>query len=586
MKGPPLPPPIHESLAAALSAAARSAHGITFIDAAETESFLPYAALLRSARRFANGLGRLGVRRGDRIALVYPTCAALPIAFFGTLFAGATPVPLSPPLRLGRLAEFHARTARMITVASCRLVVTDARTARLLGVTIERARPELGLLGDVEILAESRGEGALPNRSDELALVQFSSGTTADPRPVALTHRAVLANITAIDRLLPEELVGVSWLPLFHDMGLVGGLLGAIARPAPLVLIPPEAFLAHPALWLRAIARHRATVSPAPNFGYGLAARRIHDKEVAGIDLSSWRLALCGAEPISPGVLRRFIERFAGYGLDAAAPTPVYGLSEATLGVTFGAARRHFGSAAIDPAQLAHDGSVVAGARELASVGRPLPGMELEIRDASGAPLPEDRLGRIWVRGPSLMQGYLGNDAATRSVLCDGWLDTGDLGFVRDDELYVAGRLKDTIVLRGRNHAPEEFEEALVDLSGVRPGCAAAVGLVVEGADGEELAILAERERVPPPGTPPLSDRELEERIGLAVLDRCGIRPALVRILAPGTLPRTSSGKLRRAEAGRQLVAGTLAPPAEATPLSVAREVLRSRFAYLRAKIS
>lgn len=586
MKGLPLPPPIHETLPGALAAAADTAHGITFVDVAETETFLPYAALRSAAHRFAHGLGRRGVRRGDRIALVFPTSPAFPTAFFGTLLAGATPVPLYPPLRLGRLAEFHARTARMVTVAACRLAVTDARTSRLLGVAIERARPDLGLCTDDELLAEAPGECSLSTRSDELALVQFSSGTTADPRPVALTHRAILANVAAIDRLLPEEVSGVSWLPLYHDMGLVGGLLGAIAHPAPLVLIPPEAFLARPALWLRAIARHRATVSPAPNFAFGLAARRIRDEEMADADLSSWRLALCGAEPVSPEVLRRFTERFSRYGLDPVAPTPVYGLSEATLAVTFGAVHRSFSVAAVDPVRIALDGAVVGGARELASVGRPVPGMELEIRDASGAPLPESRVGRIWVRGPSLMQGYLGNDAATRSVLRDDWLDTGDLGFIRDGELYIAGRLKDTVVLRGRNHAPQEFEEALDGVSGVRPGCAVAVGFVTDYAEGEELAILAERDRVPGPHTSSEFDHVLEERIRTAVLERCGVRPALVRILAPGTLPRTSSGKLRRGEARRQLLARALAPPTKVTPLRMAREILRSRFAYVRAKMS
>ena len=576
MKGPPLPPPRHPTLHRALAAAARSELGITFIDADETETFLSYAAILRAARRFAHGLGRAGVRRGDRVALVLPTSPVFPTAFFGALLAGAVPVPLYPPLRLGNLAEFHARTARMLAVAACRLAVADARISRLLGVAVERARPELGLRTVDDITASAKGEGALPANPDDLALVQFSSGTTVDPKPVALTHRAILANITAIDRYLGEEgpVSGASWLPLYHDMGLVGGLLGALAHPAPLALIPPEAFLARPALWLRAIGRHRATVSPAPNFAFGHAARRIRDEELAGIDLSSWRLALCGAEPVSPSVLRRFTERFAPYGLDPAAPTPVYGLSEATLAVTFGAARLRFATATVDPPRPSRDGP-----REFASVGRPVAGMEVEIRDAGGAALPDGRAGRIWVRGPSLMQGYLGNDAATREVLRDGWLDTGDLGFARDGELYVTGRARDTIVLRGQNHAPEEFEEAAA-VAGVRAGGIAAVGFVPVGAEGEELAILAEHEQGE---TPPV---DLGERVRAAVLERTGIRPFEVRILAPGTLPRTSSGKLRRGEARRRLLAGRLAAPAKVTPLRIAGEVLRSRIALVRAKIS
>lgn len=581
MKGPPLPPPRHDTLPHALAAAARTDLGIAFVGPREDETFLAYRDLQGAARRFAGGLAHLGIRPGDRVALLLPTSPDFAHAFFGVLLLGAVPVPLYPPVRLGRLEEFHARTARMIAVAACRLVVADSRSARLLGVAVGRSRPTLGLRTAGEVLASSPGEAFLPSRTDDLALVQFSSGTTVDPKPVALTHRAVLANLDAIDLLLREAgpVRGVSWLPLYHDMGLVGGFLGALAHPAPLALIPPEHFLARPALWLRAISRHRATVSPAPNFAYGLAVRRVRDEQLVGVDLSSWRLALCGAEPVSPAVLRGFTERFAPHGLDPVAPTPVYGLSEATLAVTFGATRRPFATTAVDPVRLARNDEVADGPRELVSVGRPVPGMEVEIRDDAGAEVPAGRVGRIWIRGPSLMLGYLGNDAATRAVLRDGWLDTGDLGFVRNDELFIAGRAKDAIVLRGKNHGPEEFEEALAEVAGARAGCAVAVGIVPPDGEGEELVILAEHERENPP------PEDLAERIREAVLARTGIRPYEVRILAPGTLPRTSSGKLRRGEAKRQLLAGALLPPAPVRRLRLAGELLRSRLALARSKL-
>jgi acyl-CoA synthetase (AMP-forming)/AMP-acid ligase II len=240
MKGPPLPPPRHDTLPRALAAAARTDLGLTFVGAGEAETFLPYAALERSARRLAHGLGRLGVRRGDRVALVLPTAAAFPIAFFGVLLAGATPVPLAPPLRLGRLDEFHVRTARCLAVAACRLALADAPIARLLGVAIERARPDLGLRTVDELLALARDEGALPARPDDLALVQFSSGATVDPKPAALAHRAVLANVAALGR--PAAPSGKKRVVGSTDMGNVSKVVPSIH---PMIRVAPPGVPIH-----------------------------------------------------------------------------------------------------------------------------------------------------------------------------------------------------------------------------------------------------------------------------------------------------------------------------------------------------
>ena len=489
-------------------------------------------------------------------------------AFFGALLAGAVPVPLYPPVRLGRLDEFHLRTARMLEVCGARLVLTDARVGRLLGQAVAGARPELGLRRVEELPAA--GELELEARPDELALIQFSSGTTVDPKPVALTHRNVLANVAAIDGFIPEEGAlrqrGVSWLPLYHDMGLIGCLLLAVYHPGPLALLPPELFLARPALWLRAISRTRATLTVAPNFAFGLCARRIRDGELEGVDLSSLRLVLNGAEPIAPAALRRFCDRFAKLGFDERALMPVYGLSEASLAVTFSPPRR--GPRTVRPA-------TAKGPRELVCLGVPLPGVEVCVRDERGDEVPDGSAGRIHVRGPSVMAGYFGNPAATASAMQDGWLDTGDLGFVHEGELVVSGRAKDVIILRGKNHAPQEFEEALDGLAGVRAGCAAAVGFTPEGGDGEELALLVEQDG-------PLDPDAVRSR----VVERTGIRPHTVRLLAPGTLPRTSSGKLRRAEALRQLLAGELRPPRRPTLLRLALEGALSAAALARLRLS
>jgi acyl-CoA synthetase (AMP-forming)/AMP-acid ligase II len=384
---------------------------------------------------------------------------------------------------------------------------------------------------------------------------------------VALTHANVMANVAAIDAYLvesgPLRHRGVSWLPLYHDMGLIGCLFLALYHPGPLVLLPPELFLARPALWLRAVARSRATITVAPNFAFGLCAKRVRDEELEGMDLSSLRLVLNGAEPIAPATLRRFSDRFARFGFDERALMPVYGLSEASLAVTFSPQGRK-------PRIVRREG------RELASVGAPVAGVEICVRDQDERELPDGQVGRIHLRGPSVMSGYFENEGATAEAIRDGWLDSGDLGFVDGGELIVSGRAKDVIVLRGANHAPQEFEEALDGLSGARSGCAVAVGIVREGADGEELALLVEVE----------AGKSLDEdAVRARVVERTGIRPDLVKLLAPGTLPRTSSGKLRRAEALRQLEQGELRAPPRITLLRMAREIALSSAAMARMRL-
>jgi acyl-CoA synthetase (AMP-forming)/AMP-acid ligase II len=479
----------------------------------------------------------------------------------------------------------------MLRVSGARLAVTSPRIRRILGQAVRAAGPALDLgVADAEALLaegaaprEAGGEGAIG--PGDLALVQFSSGSTVDPKPVALTHANLAAQsaaLVALVRPTPDDVL-VSWLPLYHDMGLVGCLLGAVSYPGPLVLIAPEHFLARPALWLRAIARHRGTISAAPHFAYAYAAERVADADLEGLSLGSWRVALDGAEPVTAPALRRFAARFARHGLDPGALTPVYGLSEAALAVTFAPSGRSLRTERLDPARLAA-GDVEPGDREVVSVGVPIPGFAVEVRGPDGRPAGERRLGRIRVRGPSVMQGYLGDPGGTARVLEEGWLDTGDLGFVSGGELFVHGRAKDVVVVRGANHAPSELEGALEGVPGLRPGCAVALGFVPPDGDGEELLLLAERMRRGGDAADPPPDRELEEAARRAVLERAGVRAHTVRILEPGTLPRTSSGKLRRSEALRRFLAGTLAPPRRIGAIGLAIEAARSALAYARRR--
>jgi len=558
-------------------------HGIRVLDRRETGELTTWGEILQAADLVGQRLVSLGIRPGDRVALVYPTSIEFFHAFFGCLAAGAVPTPLYPPIRLGRIDEYHSRTARMIGTAGARLVLADPRIGRILGETVALAKPTFGCLSISE-LPSRKGHLPDPSGSDTLALVQFSSGTTVDPKPVALSHRAVIAQVRALNSFWPDgggvRHSGVSWLPLYHDMGLIGCIFTALERRATITLLPPEAFVVKPAIWLRTLSRFRATVSPAPNFAYGLAVEKIRDEELEGCDLSDWRVALNGAEAVAPAVLRSFIDRFSRWGFQPEALTPVYGLSEASLAVTFSSLEQPFRSVRFDQEILARDHRAIPGVsgREIVSVGRALPGFEVAIRSDAGIPLPSSLVGQIWVRGPSLMDGYLNQPEATKSVLTDGWLDTGDLGFIHDDELFLAGRAKDLIILRGRNYSPDGIEQAVDGTPGTRHGCAIAVGHLPEGAEREELWIFAERSR-----RPEAIDEAIVEAIRRSVLAATELVPDQIYLLAPGTLPRTSSGKLRRAETLRRKLAGELTAPRRFGPLRMIGLVRRSRKAYRQA---
>jgi acyl-CoA synthetase (AMP-forming)/AMP-acid ligase II len=580
LRGPPQPPARHETLGHALARAARHPSGVTFVDLAERETLLPWAEVRARAERAAAALAAMGVERGDRVAIVLRTEPAFLDAFFGAWLAGAVPVPLYPPVRLGRMEEYLAATGRMIAVSGARLVLSRGGVRRLLGEAVLRGGPPLGCRDAGDLAAVPARLAREPSPA-ELGLVQFSSGSTVEPKPAALTHAALAAHADALVAATspgPADVL-VSWLPLYHDMGLIGGLLAAMSYPGPLVLLAPEHFLARPALWLRAVARHRGTISAAPSFAYAYAADRVQDAELARCSLATWRLALDGAEPVSADAMRRFAARFGPFGFEPGALVPVYGLSEAALAVTFARPGRVPAGTRVDAARLAREGIVAPGDREVVPVGTPVPGVELEVRDARGRGVGEGRLGRIFVRGPSLMREYLGDAASTGRALRDGWLDTGDLGFVAGGELHVHGRAKDVVIVRGANHAPEEFEAALVGVPGVRRGCAVAAGFVPEGGDGEALLVLVERAK----GAAE-DGAAVDAAVRRAVLERTGVAPHTVVVLAPGALPRTSSGKLRRREALARFLAGRLSPPPAATALRLAVAAARSQLAFARAR--
>jgi fatty-acyl-CoA synthase len=524
-------------------AAARGDQGVGFWSGKGEPVLHRYTALAQRALEVAAGLRLAGVEPGDRVALVLSTSPEFYHAFFGCIFAGAVPCAMYPPVRLGRIAEWKERTAAQICAVQAVLVLTESRLLALLGEPVAAAAPPLGCC---RVHGLGSGETAFdpaPVRPSDLAAIQFSSGSTGAPKPVALTHANIVGNAAAIIALLPGDISehrGFSWLPLYHDMGLVGCLVVAVLAGGPLTLLPPERFVAKPSLWMEGVAMTGATISVAPNFAYALAAERTPDSVVAGLDLSRWRVALCGAEPVHKATLDAFVERFGPASFDTVALTPVYGLSEATLAVTFGAIDQlatgvTFCRQALGEGRAVEEETGVY----LASVGSPLPGHEVRIGDGP-ASLPEGQVGAVWVRGVGVMAGYFGQPESTAEVLVDGWLNTGDLGFWWAGELTLCGRVKDLIIVRGRNVDPAGIEAVVDGVAGVRRGCVAAVPATDPTAGTEAVGILLEARSMRP---------GLIDDVRRAVRGQVGLDPAFIDVLEKGTLPRTSSGKIRRSEA-------------------------------------
>lgn len=427
-----------------------------------------------------------------------------------------------------------------------------------------RARaPSIERVTDIgELMAHGRDAPTVEVHASSPALIQYTSGSTGTPKGVLLTHRNLLANIRAVEEALRIQStdVGVSWLPLYHDMGLIGCWLAPLYLGVPMTILSPLAFLARPERWLWTIHRRRATVSAAPNFAYELCARRLADDVIEGLDLSCWRVALNGAEPVSPETLDRFVRRFAPLGLRAEALLPVYGLAESSLAVTtppLDRAPRVETAARVRFEQRAEVVSARSTERaplRFVSVGRPLPGHEVRIVDPEGREQPERKEGRLEFRGPSTMQGYYGNPGATACVLRPGgWVDSGDRAFVAEGEVFVTGRAKDLIIRGGRNLYPQEIEEIVGDVEGVRRGCVVAFGLVDEARGTEELVVVAETRA---------DGADQKRRIAEAVQSRLseilGLPAEHVVLVPPRTIPKTSSGKLRRSECRERFRRGEL----------------------------
>jgi len=557
--------------------------GARFVSASEQADFYSYAEIVRRTRAAAAFLQSQGLKPGDHVAIILSTGVQFFDAFLGTQLAGAVPTALYPPFRLGKLDEYFMRLRRMLTRIDARFLITEKRIRRLIGEGVADVPSLRSVIDASELLSTSGEPASVTVDPDSAAFFQFSSGSTSDPKAVVISHRNLTCNLAMMQQVLVYRDLSevengvVSWLPLYHDMGLVGCVYLGLYYPATITYLGPDTFLAQPALWLRTISRYKAALSPAPNFAYAYCVNKIRDEELDGVDISRWRLALNGAEPIDVDGIRAFTERFARWGLPQEAITPVYGLAEAGLAVTFTSPDEPPLVTEFDRDILATEARAVRGiGRKLVSVGSPLPGIAIEIRDGVERVLREGDVGRVLIKGPSVTSGYFNDPEASARTIQDGWLDTGDLGFFLEGHLYIVGRVKDLIIIRGRNFAPQEVEELLVSVPGLRAGCAVAVGGFVEG-QGEQLIILAESDiRNPRNAEEVVAEVRSRVRTGLA------LSPHHVELLPPGTLPRTSSGKLRRSEALRQFVAGQLVPPEKVTALKLLLEMGKSRLAWSR----
>jgi 1-acyl-sn-glycerol-3-phosphate acyltransferase len=514
----------------------------------DAERALSYEELDAGARAVAAGLQRAGLAPRQTVAIMLPTSPEYFFTFFGVLMAGGIPVPIYPPARASQLEEHVRRHAGILANAQAALLVTVPEAmmvARLLRARLPQLRR---VLAAGELAA---GDGAFtPHavRPEDIAFIQYTSGSTGNPKGVVLTHANLLANIRAMQQALAvtADDVFVSWLPLYHDMGLIGGVLGGMYVGLPLIAMSPLAFLARPQRWLRALHRWRGTLSAAPNFAYELCLRKLDDAALEGLDLSSWRLALNGAEPVRAETIERFAARFARYGLRREAILPVYGLAEASLGLAFpppGRAPRidrirREPFLACGRAEPAAEGEA---ALRFVSCGAPLAGHAIRIVDDAGNELGERVEGRLEFKGPSATAGYFRNPEETARLFHDGWVDSGDRAYRADGEIYVTGRAKDIVIRGGRNIYPQEIEEAVGGVPGVRKGCVAVFGCPDPARGTERLVVLAETQV-----RDVAARARLREAIARAVIETLG-EPADDIVLAPPrTVLKTSSGKLRR----------------------------------------
>ncbi|MFO7280004.1 MAG: AMP-binding protein [Thermoanaerobacterales bacterium] len=541
------------SLLRRLQRAAERDTAVTFVVGGD-EVVVPWRELHEQAKGYAAALQARGVRPGDHVALLSPTTRELVTAIQATWLAGATVVVLPLPMRLSSVEEFVAQTRQRVRHADAALCLVDPELAAF--VSPEPGDPPLVEIG--ELAAGDPAAWVRPDDDPErLVILQFTSGSTSDPKGVMLPDRVVRANLDAIAeaaKLDVDEDVVVSWLPLYHDMGLVGILTLTMSTGTALVLGAPQDFTARPARWMEWISRYGGTATAGPNFSYVLATRAL--KRAEGLDLSRLRIALNGAEPIDPDQVEEFVEAGRPHGLRPEAVFPAFGMAEVAIAGTFPEPLSGMQVDCVDRRVLETERYAAPvppgteGSRRLPILGRPVPGLEIRVVDPErGTPLRDREVGELEIRGTSVTPGYYKRPDADAELFHDGWLRTGDLAYLLDGQLVMCGRIKDVIIVGGRNVFPEDVERAVGELEGVRAGNVIAFG--VEGDRGREsLVVVAETKAEDLAAV----RRQVAERVREVV----GIPAKDIVLVTPGTLPKTSSGKLQRGLCRRRYTEGKL----------------------------
>jgi len=574
-------------------------------DTGERTSKLTFAELHAAAQRCAAELARRGVPPGGRVALMLPTSRAFFVSYAGILLAGAVPVPIYPPFRADRIEEYAARQSAILSNAEACLLLTFRRAEAIAKLLRPRVRSLESVVDAEKLIAAADNApplapgalsphvtGSRVRKGSDLALLQYTSGSTGDPKGVMLTHANLLANMRAVGEAvqLSSSDVVVSWLPLYHDMGLIGAWLTILHFGIHVIVMSPLSFLTRPERWLHAFHKYGGTVAAAPNFAYELCARKVADKDIQGIDLSSWRAALNGAEPVNPDTLERFAARFEKYGFRRTAQLPVYGLAEASLAVTVPPLNRGPLVDRVERATFTSQGRAVPAASDdgtaisFVSSGMPIPRHEVHIVDEDGRETPDRIEGFLWFRGPSATSGYYRNPRATETLLPLGpesddgeypWVNSGDRAYRAQGEIFVTGRVKDIIIKGGRNLYPHEAEELAARAEGIRKGCIVAFGLNDEASGTEKMVVVAETRERDPGRRAAISAKVTE-----LVTQGLGMPPDRVELIPLGNIPKTSSGKLRREETKQLYLAGTLSSPRAPGWVQIARLGTKSTVAH------
>ncbi|QIG79786.1 fatty acyl-AMP ligase [Stakelama tenebrarum] len=550
-----------DTLGEALDYAARGVRGLNFHDArGNLKQPYSYAQLREDALDQAYRMIAAGVKPEDRIALIAETGPEFASLFFGVVYAGAWPVPLPLPTSFGGAQSYIDQLRVQLESCDPKMLVYPSELSAMAG----EAAKLLGIQGiDWEEFGgreAPRAELPRPTR-DDIAYLQYSSGSTRFPHGVAITHEALLNNLAAHSHGMhvTDGDRCVSWLPWYHDMGLVGCFLSPVANQVSTDYLKTEDFARRPLAWLDMISRNADnTLSYSPTFGYDICARRMSSQTKASdrFDLSRWRVAGNGADMIRPDVMQSFVDAFADAGFQASAFLPSYGLAEATLAVSIMPPCEGIQVELVEETQLSggcNGGGRPQRFRAIVNCGKPVRDMTVEIREEDGTPLPEKAIGKVWCKGPSVMVGYFRDEPATAACMSDGWLDTGDMGYISEGYIYIVGRAKDMIIVNGRNHWPQDIEWAVEQLPGFKQGDIAAFAITTPG--GEETPAVLVQCRTSDEGERIRLRDEIRERVRSVTGMNC-----VIELVPPRTLPRTSSGKLSRAKARNLYLNGEIKP--------------------------